>query len=282
MSAPSGTARTSRSGSKVSAICDKCVTSMSPVDDKSHYSGVRKPRPTTRRGGTRWTRPKRPTRSWWTRWSAAPGTCARLRRRAPTATPRAPLRSATRRRTTPSSRCYWRTRAGSASRRRTSPTSRTPTPRTPSARSSPRTCRSRRERLHARRWRSDLLTNQPNGVTMNETYQQQAEREMWDAAAQQERETAAAHREAAAESFERCDTDGFVSQWAHGVLGQQHDLQARIEERGGTWTFTGLFDIVSGKRVEARLVSTRYGRSWCIRDSRGNAAQWAAAYKSGP
>jgi len=117
---------------------------------------------------------------------------------------------------------------------------------------------------------------------MNETYQQQAEREMWDAAAQQERETAAAHREAAAESFERCDTDGFVSQWAHGVLGQQHDLQARIEERGGTWTFTGLFDIVSGKRVEARLVSTRYGRSWCIRDSRGNAAQWAAAYKSGP
>lgn len=117
---------------------------------------------------------------------------------------------------------------------------------------------------------------------MHESYAQQAEREMWDAIASSEREAAAVSRERAAESWERSDTDGFVSQWAHGVMGGVHDLAARIADNGGVWTFTGLFDSVSGKRVDARLVSTKYGKTWCVRRSDGSVAHWVSAYKSGP
>ena len=36
--------------------------------------------------------------------------------------------------------------------------------------------------------------------------------------AAQLREAAAADRQAAYDSFERCDTDGFMSQWASGLV----------------------------------------------------------------
>ena len=50
----------------------------------------------------------------------------------------------------------------------------------------------------------------------------------------------AASRKAAQEaidSFERSDTDGFMSQWASGVMSSVHRLESDIKKNGGTWTF---------------------------------------------
>ena len=66
----------------------------------------------------------------------------------------------------------------------------------------------------------------------------------------------------AEESFQRCDTDGFLTQWAHGLTAEKCRLQAQIEENGGVWEFPALFDL-EGNRVRAKLISTydrfRYG-----------------------
>lgn len=48
---------------------------------------------------------------------------------------------------------------------------------------------------------------------------------------------AAQHERDAAESFDRCDTDGFLSQWASGVNAQVARTNASIAERGGNAIF---------------------------------------------
>ncbi len=60
---------------------------------------------------------------------------------------------------------------------------------------------------------------------------------------------ARASRGEAAASFERCDTDGFLSQWAHGISAQQAVLQAAIVRRGGRAEFRGLY--LGDERIEA-------------------------------
>ncbi len=100
--------------------------------------------------------------------------------------------------------------------------------------------------------------------------------------ADEHRAAAAADRQAAADSFDRSDTDGFLTQWAHGVTAREHDLAAAILEKGGLWTFPGLFDTATGARVEARMVDGNYGRVWAVRRSDGTVAHWVPAYKSGP
>lgn len=75
------------------------------------------------------------------------------------------------------------------------------------------------------------------------------------------------------ESFERCDTDGFLSQWAHGVCAQEDRLAARIKEDGGKAEFPGLFDL-SGNLVPAKLVESRFGWSWMLLNDRGRCAGW--------
>jgi len=77
------------------------------------------------------------------------------------------------------------------------------------------------------------------------------------------RAQAARNEQAAADSFERCDTDGFVSQWALGVTAQQHRLQADIVENGGKGEFLALFDL-DGNLVPAKLVETRYGVKFAV------------------
>lgn len=80
------------------------------------------------------------------------------------------------------------------------------------------------------------------------------------------REQAAACRAEAAASFERCDTDGFVSQWASGINAQLADAKAAIAEAGGTAFFAkwSLIDAATGEAVDARFVQTRYGQKWRI------------------
>lgn len=80
--------------------------------------------------------------------------------------------------------------------------------------------------------------------------------------AEEWRAKAAAAENNAAESFERCDTDGFVTQWASGVTASQYRLQAEITENGG-WELQALFDL-DGNLLAAKELETAYGWSWGI------------------
>jgi hypothetical protein len=67
------------------------------------------------------------------------------------------------------------------------------------------------------------------------------------------------------DSFERCDTDGFVSQWASGITAELNREKARICRQEGFDTFTGLYS--GDTRVRAKIVNGRYGSVWFIDDS---------------
>ncbi len=79
------------------------------------------------------------------------------------------------------------------------------------------------------------------------------------------REQAAQCRRRSAESFERCDTDGFLSQWASDVTARRHELDALVAEQDGTYLFRGLrLEQLDGTPVDARVVDTRYGLRWRV------------------
>jgi hypothetical protein len=52
----------------------------------------------------------------------------------------------------------------------------------------------------------------------------------------------AAQDRARAESFERCDIDGFVSQWAHGINADKARMEVQILRNGGYAQFWVLLD----------------------------------------
>ena len=90
--------------------------------------------------------------------------------------------------------------------------------------------------------------------------------EIKDFAAEAARYEAAAskHIQKAHDSFERCDTDGFVSQWASGITAELNREKARICRQEGLDTFTGLYS--GDTRVRAKKVNSRYGTAWLIDD----------------
>lgn len=74
----------------------------------------------------------------------------------------------------------------------------------------------------------------------------------------------ARHREA--ESWERSDTDGFLSQWASNITAQEHDLAAEIADRGGKWEYRSLFDL-AGNLVPAKSFDSQFGgTTWGLLD----------------
>ena len=74
--------------------------------------------------------------------------------------------------------------------------------------------------------------------------------------------TAAADRDQAADaSFERSDTDGFLSQWASGITARLYRAQADIADAGGVAEFPALFD-TAGNLVAAKLIETKFGMAW--------------------
>lgn len=81
---------------------------------------------------------------------------------------------------------------------------------------------------------------------------------------------AARHEQAAFDSFERCDTDGFLSQWAHGFLAEEARAKAALIENGGMKTFDGLYE--GDRRVAARTIQVKNKFShktdtlWLLRD----------------
>lgn len=94
------------------------------------------------------------------------------------------------------------------------------------------------------------------------------------------RAEAAQHEQDAHDSFDRCDTDGFLSQWASGQMAGLKRMQATIAERGGTYTFPALFDL-DGNIVAAKLIDGRYGPVWGVLaddDPSGRVVEWVTAF----
>lgn len=108
-----------------------------------------------------------------------------------------------------------------------------------------------------------------------------------DLTATEWRQRAGDSRRSSQESWERSDTDGFLSQWASDLYAQLYEAKARIAEANGTATFPALFD-QNGARLPAVLISQpAFGRPWVtesvwvIEDSNGRIQQWVPAFKTG-
>lgn len=81
------------------------------------------------------------------------------------------------------------------------------------------------------------------------------------------RTQAAADRAKREESHDRCDTDGFLSQWAHGLTAQENATKADVLEHGGCALFVGLYRTATGERVAAKLISGNWGARWMVCDA---------------
>jgi hypothetical protein len=55
------------------------------------------------------------------------------------------------------------------------------------------------------------------------------------------------------ESFERCDTDGFLSQWAEGLASDKYRMEAEIARNGGLACFEVLVNAATGELVSTKL-----------------------------
>lgn len=73
------------------------------------------------------------------------------------------------------------------------------------------------------------------------------------------------HYAAAEASFERCDTDGFLSQWAHGLSAQLAQLNAELAADGWVANFPALFD--GDRRMDAKLIPGQFGSVWLLSDT---------------
>lgn len=100
--------------------------------------------------------------------------------------------------------------------------------------------------------------------------------------------TAAAEHHAREEqaSWDRSDTDGFLTQFSHGIMGQVERRKAEIAANGGVAEFPALFDL-DGNLVAAKLVCTydRYALrdtyKWIVLasdDPHSDAVQWINAF----
>jgi len=82
------------------------------------------------------------------------------------------------------------------------------------------------------------------------------------------REQAAQYEQDAKNSFDRCDTDGFVSQWASGVMAQERRMKADLEDNGGMAEFDVLFDL-EGNKQNAKIINGKFGPCWAFMDNDG-------------
>lgn len=71
------------------------------------------------------------------------------------------------------------------------------------------------------------------------------------------------------ESFQRCDTDGFLTQWADGLHAQLEREKATIASNGGHALFPGLYEQATGLRVPAKLIEGEWGLCWALCDEAG-------------
>jgi hypothetical protein len=85
------------------------------------------------------------------------------------------------------------------------------------------------------------------------------------------RQQAIAAQQEAHDSFQRCDTDGFISQAANDLTARRLNRQAQIEDENGMAKFLALFD-TEGNWVPAKLIDNKFGgTSWMLLDNDGKA-----------
>jgi hypothetical protein len=82
------------------------------------------------------------------------------------------------------------------------------------------------------------------------------------------RASAARHEQEREASFQRSDTDGFLSQWASGLSAARDRLQADIVEAGGLHRFPALFDL-DGRYIPARVIEGQWGKRWMVLNDQG-------------
>jgi hypothetical protein len=80
------------------------------------------------------------------------------------------------------------------------------------------------------------------------------------------RAAAKASRQAAYDSFERCDTDGALSQWASGLTADEHMAHAELLDCGGVIETMALFDAETGKVASTHQGFGQFGEYWVLRD----------------
>lgn len=100
------------------------------------------------------------------------------------------------------------------------------------------------------------------------------------------REEAKRNREREEESFLRCDTDGFLSQWALGIGAAERDREAELCDRGSLVVRPALMDIETGEIVAACLHMMKsnfhYGTDylWKVyKEKNGKPHQWVGDAK---
>jgi len=88
---------------------------------------------------------------------------------------------------------------------------------------------------------------------------------------QQYEQEALDHKREASESFDRCDTDGFLSQWASGVNAQLATARAQLVRDGKKAEFEGLYE--GNKRIPAQITDVPHPKfkwqrvkTWILRD----------------
>jgi hypothetical protein len=105
----------------------------------------------------------------------------------------------------------------------------------------------------------------PSMVVLSGFWENQAmERDMTDLTSAALRESAAAKDQQAADSWERCDTDGFVSQWANNINASLDRRKADLIDEGKLARFKGLYD--GDRRVKAKQIETKFGFAWLLHD----------------
>jgi len=83
--------------------------------------------------------------------------------------------------------------------------------------------------------------------------------EEWTTLAAELRDKARDNRQSASDSFDRCDTDGFMSQWADGLTARAYECAASIAEEHGWIEVKALFTL-DGHFLTAELrASQNYG-----------------------
>lgn len=83
--------------------------------------------------------------------------------------------------------------------------------------------------------------------------------------AREAREKAALAAKRRQESFDRSDTDGFLTQWALGYTNQLEKRRCKILENEGKSEFLGLYE--GDRRVKAKMLEGEWGYYWLLHES---------------
>ena len=91
--------------------------------------------------------------------------------------------------------------------------------------------------------------------------------------ATQWRKMAQGNRDRAQGSFEACDTDGALAQWANTAMARKYELCARLAEHNGIWEFPALFTLTGALVPDAVYIRTSMGK-WVWRIGKGATVAW--------